>query len=148
MAGFEKAQKDLTPLSFLKLRGIITAHISLAFLPRRNDLLQERLAAYKAEDWKTYTMKIQQAQTEYQKCSMEEIDFALKFLEFKTEDYARTVQLNMSEPTIRSQVEQSDMEIKQKINHKAVNLAREEIKLIWIEVISGDGELAKNLPPL
>ena len=49
---------------------------------------------------------------------------------------------------IRAQVEQSDLEIKEKVNHKEVNLSREELKLIWIEVIAGDSELAKKPPTL
>jgi len=65
LACFEKGAKNLSVENFLKLRGLITEHISVAFLPRRNDLMAERLAAYKSEDWKTYTVKIQQAQTEY-----------------------------------------------------------------------------------
>jgi len=49
---------DLDEESYLKLRAIMTEHNISAFLPVRNVLREARLAAFKVEDWKTYTDKL------------------------------------------------------------------------------------------
>ena len=55
----EELTGDLTLESFLSLRGEITAHTFLLFKERKEELMLERIVAYKAENWDLYKEKIQ-----------------------------------------------------------------------------------------
>ena len=55
----EELTGDLTLDSFLKLRSEITAHTFMLFKERKEELMQERIVAFKAENWDLYKEKIQ-----------------------------------------------------------------------------------------
>lgn len=60
---------DLTMESFLKLRNEMTAHTYQCFQPRKEQLMQQRIAAYLKEDWAQYAECIKLAANDFNVCT-------------------------------------------------------------------------------
>jgi len=138
----EELTGDLTIESFLKLRGEITAHTFMLFKDRKEELMNERIVAFKAENWDVYKEKIQQASHDFYQLSAQEMRFALNYLDILPENYALTMQKVMKEPGINKMCEENDMELRARLDHKDLTQSREEIKKIQMEVIEGEAAVA------
>lgn len=139
----EELTGDLTLESFLSLRAELTAHTFMLFKDRKEELMLERIEAYKAKNWDLYKEKIQQASHDFYQLSAEEMRFALNFLDISPENYSLTMQKVMQEPNIQKMCEENDMELRARLEHKDLTQSRDEIKKIHLEVMLGESEVAK-----
>lgn len=58
---------SLEPEAFVQLKGIIGKYAYLAFIPRKEEMMEERLGFLKAKKMKEYSQTVQKAAVEYQK---------------------------------------------------------------------------------
>lgn len=76
----------------MKLRGEITAHTFRVFEPRKQELMKQRLAAFKKKKWDIYTEKINEASQNFYALSHGEMAFALGLIDITEENYMTSLQ--------------------------------------------------------
>jgi len=77
-----------------------------------------------------------------------ELDHALQLLEIRKEDYAILAQKYMSDAQVRHNIQEIETEVKKRLDHKDLDMSREEIKKIHVEMITCDAQLDKTVSPM
>jgi len=115
----------------------------MLFKDRKEELMQERIVAFKAKKWDVYKEKIQQASANFYQLSAAEMQFALAYLDIVPENYALTMQKVMQEPNIKEMCEANDMELRARLDPKDLTESRDELKKIHMEVQEGEAKVLK-----
>ena len=77
----------MLPEAFFKLRGVITEHTFKLFNTRKNQLMNQRLAAFKKQNWQLYEAKINEATQDFFSISGLETRYALEVLDMTEANY-------------------------------------------------------------
>ena len=88
----------LTKDGFLSLRNLITDLTQEEFNTQKEELMQQRLKAFKESDWQRYAQCIDQARNAYQKLVHDRSMQALEHIDITEENYGVIVQKTMQDP--------------------------------------------------
>ena len=77
----------LTGAAFLKLRGIINKRAYSRFVPRKQEMMEERLGYFKTKNMQKYVESIRNSATEYEAIMKEAAADALSFLDISEKNF-------------------------------------------------------------
>lgn len=77
--------------AFFTLRNVITEHTFKLFNTRKNQLMNQRLAAFKKQNWELYEAKINEASQNFFSISGLEMRHALEVLDMSEANYMVTL---------------------------------------------------------
>ena len=99
----------MPPETFVKLRQIIGVTQFKRFLARKEELLQERIEAFKAKKEQEYVMLIRKAGVEYQMLGQTTTQEACEYIEFGEENYVNSFKNCEKRPQIMQQIKENEM---------------------------------------
>lgn len=135
----------LTKEAFLHLRRILSEQVLIEFKDKKEELMNQRLAAFQNRDQRTYMTKIQEASQEYLKLLGKKQQQALNFLEISEPNFKSAYEQVMMDPVMKQRLQDEDDQIKMNMEKKDVKESKSEIKAMWLEKLRMEGMLQERM---
>lgn len=109
LGGFTKTMEGtLEPADMIKLRRVIGKYAYRSFMPVKEEMMQKRLALFKAKKWPEYTAQVQEAAKQYQKINFEVTKLAAEFLDIDEVNFEASMKVAMSDKATLEQIKKDD----------------------------------------
>ena len=112
---------------FIIFRSIITRQASRMFMPKRAELNEQKLEAFREKNQSKYVSIFREGQVEYNKALMTITKKACEWIELDPTNYQLTIRQYMEDEEKRNQVQEKDQEVRMALEDKEVTETEETI---------------------
>lgn len=112
---------------FLTFRAIITRQSGRMFAPKRAELNEKKLQAFREKNQQQYVTLFREGQMEYQKCIVTITKKACEWIELEGQNYQLTVKQYMEDQEKRKQIQEKDSEVRMALESRVVDQTEEQI---------------------
>ena len=105
---------------FLVFRAIITRQAGRMFGPKRLELNEKKLEAFREKNQQRYVNVFREGQVEYQKCIVAITKKACEWIELEAQNYQLTIKQYMDDPDRRKEIQEKDSEVRMALETKEV----------------------------
>jgi len=112
---------------FLTFRAIITRQSGRSFAPKRAELNERKLAAFREKNQQEYVKIFREGQVEYQKAIINITKKACEWIELDGQNYQLSIRKYMEEEPKRKEIQEKDSEVRMALETKEVTQTEEEI---------------------
>jgi len=129
----------LNDKSLIKLRSLINKRAYALFVPRKMEMMEERLGHYKTKNMQKYVESIKQSATEYERIMKESSQDALGFLDISEKNYEASFIAAKGNQTLWQELQKNEQEVRMLVDKpREIVESRDEIKNIYLTKIKAD----------
>ena len=137
---------ELTPDALVKLRHVICKQAYTKFMPRKHELMEERLGYFKQQDMQNYVQCIQKSAQDYEAMMKESTLEALKLLDISEKNYEASFLKARSNPEVLQRLQKTEEGIRLEVEPKREILeSKEQLKKIMMDKIRMDFDCEMKL---
>lgn len=122
----------LTPRGTLELQKIVTEHVMNCFKAEKEDLMKQRIEAFKDSQWDRYSEMIQKAAQGMMKLQMEMTGKACTHLQYTPQQFQQMMAGLQKDQTMAKEFELFKQQLSAKQDGELPNKTREEVKKVRI----------------
>jgi len=112
---------------FIVFRAIITRQAGRAFAPKRAELNEKKLAAYREKNQQAYVAAFREGQVEYQKVIVAITKKACEWIELESQNYQLTIRQYMEDQEKRKVIQEKDSEVRMALETKPIDQTEADI---------------------
>ena len=112
---------------FIVFRAIITRQAGRAFAPKRAELNEKKLAAFREKNQQLYVSIFREGQVEYQKAIVNITKKACEWIELEPQNYQLTIKQYMENEEQRKAIQEKDSEVRMALETKPIDQTEEEV---------------------
>ena len=137
---------QLTMDALLKLRSIINKRAYSKFVPRKLEMMEERLGYFKAKNMQKYVESIKQSASEYEVIIKEASLDALRHLDITEKDFEASFLEARSNPEMMVKLQKSEENVRLEVDKpKELIESKDEIKQMYMQKIKMDFDVEMKL---
>ena len=137
---------ELTSDALIKLRHVICKQAYTKFMPRKHELMEERLGYFKQKNMQNYVECIQKSAQDYEAIMKESTLEALKLLDITEKNYEASFMKARQDPNVLQRLQKTEEGIRLEVEPKKEILeSKDEIKKVMMDKIRMDFDCEMKL---